>query len=245
MDLNSPSFDDESTSTSYEKNSILIIGATSRTGMECIHQLAEHPSKPIIHAFCENPSDLDENVTKQCASILEGSVRHAIDIEEALEETGANWVVFCGDASDDNALNRPQKNLKTVSATNIARVLNQPAYQSVRVLVVSRIGRGTSHVKLGLRGSINQMKGRQVLLDYAGQELALRPIWNRTTVVRTTQLTDSLTSSGRRIVELCDNDRLPTLNTERADLAACIVDEICARPIPIGNRTLNVTSAKL
>jgi NAD(P)H-binding len=245
--MRSYSFSDEESESSatLEQSSILVVGASSKTGVECIHQLSEHPSKPLIHAFCEHLSELDEEVAKLCSTIFEGSVRHAIDIEEALSENGANWVVLCGDASEDSFLTGRQINIRTVSAKNTAQVLSQPRFQSVRVLVVSRIGAGTTSMKFGLRGKLCQLKGRQFLLDNAGQEKAVRPIWNRTTVVRTTMLTDSATTSSRRIVELSDHDKIPTLSTERADLASCIVDEICARPIPVGNRVVNVTSVKL
>lgn len=261
LPLTLSSDEDESMSSSSSmwppSISILVIGASSRTGLECIYQLAAHPSKPIVHAFCEDVSSLD--VTKlfhpnkkirAASSIIEGSVRHAVDIEEALDATGANWVVLCGDVSDDidttttNHKGR-QKNLRTVSAKNIARVLSYPRFQTVRALVVSRIGAGsTTRLRLGWRGRLDQFKGRVALSDNAGQEEALRPIWNRTTVVRTTTLTDSVTRSGR-IVELTHTDRIPTFTTERADLASCIADEICARPTPSGNREINVTSAKL
>jgi NAD(P)H-binding len=233
----------ESSATLLGQSSILVVGASSKTGVECIRQLSEHPSKPVIHAFCEDLSEIDEEVAKPCTTIFEGSVRHAIDIEEALSENGANWVVLCGDASEDSPLTRRQINLRTVSAKNTAQVLSQPRFQSVRVLVVSRIGAGTTSIRFGLRGKLCQLIRRQFLHDNAGQEKAVRPVWDRTTVVRTTMLTDNATATGR-IVELSDNDRIPTLKTERADLASCIVDEICARPIPTGNRVVNVTSAK-
>jgi hypothetical protein len=225
--------------------SILVIVASSRTGLECIHQLAAHSTQPSIHAFCEDVSKLDQKVLMLCASISEGSVRHAIDVEQAMDDTGANWVLLCGDASEDESpSNSGQQHLRTVSAKNTARVLSYSRFQSVRALVVSRIGAGsTSTLRLGLRGIICQLTGRRFLNDNAGQELALLPIWNRTTVVRSTMLTDSVTASGR-IVELSSNDKIPTFRTERAVLATCIVDEICARPIPTGNREINVTSAK-
>lgn len=208
-------------SMTSDQTSILVIGASSRTGIECIHQLAEHLSKPVIHAFCDDVSELGEDVAKLCHTVTAGSVRHAVDVEEALEDTGANWVVLCGDASDDDPLNRRQKNLRTVSAKNIVRVLTMPGYESVRVLVVSRIGAAkASNLKLSLRAKLCQLKQSQFLSDNAGQEQELKSIWDRTTVVRTTILTDNITGSGR-IVELSDHDKLPSLTTQRSELASC------------------------
>lgn len=230
------------------QSSILLLGASSRTGLECIHQLSQHPSKPLIHAFCEEDTpDITGNDASACHSIIEGSIRHAIDIEEALKYTSANWVVICANSNDDYNLIRP-KDHSTVAAKNVVHVLEQERFQAVRVLVVSRIEAATeeANIRVSLRDKFRLMKGRQLLHDLAGQEKNMRPIWDRTTVVRTTRLTDSVTNSGRRLVEFTDREVvLPCHTTERADLASCIVDEICARPIPIGNRVLNVTSARV
>lgn len=236
-----------SSTNTLPQSSILLLGASSRTGLECIHQLSQHPSKPLIHAFCEEDTpEIAENDARSCHSIIEGSVRHAVDIEEALKCTGANWVVLCGNASDDYDLNRP-KDHSTVAARNLVHVLEQEHYRSIRVLVVSRIEAATeeSNIRLCFRDKF-RLKGRQLLHDLAGLEKHTRQIWDRTTVVRTTRLTDTVTGSGRRLVELSDQEFvLPRQTTERADLASCIVDEICARPIPTGNRVLNVTSSRV
>jgi NAD(P)H-binding len=249
-----------STTSLQQTTSILLIGASSRTGMECIQQLAEHDSQPSIHAFCEDPSELSPELFNACTSVVEGSIRHAVDVAEALEITKANWIVLCGDSSEDGdaawSSSTPpsprQKDLRTVSARNVARALLQQHERcsSIRVLVVSRIGApGTRHntVKMGLRARLGQLRDMQFLHDNAGQEQELLPVWNQTTVVRTTCLTDrSFTSfSKRSVIELNDNDTIPTLTTDRCDLAKCIVDEICTRPIPKGSRVLNVTSAKV
>jgi NAD(P)H-binding len=237
------------TSPSPERTSILLIGASSRTGLECIQQLAEHDSNPFVHAFCEGVEDLDPEFAAACTSVVEGSIRHAIDIQDALEVTKASWIVLCGDSSEDSSeflssSSPRQKNLRTVSARNIARVLQDRP--SIRVLVVSRIeAPGLLHntIKMNLRARLCQLRHLQFLHDLAGQEQALVSIWNRTTVVRTTLLTDR-SSGSKRIIELNDNDTIPTLTTDRIELAKRIVAEICTRPIPTGNRVLSVTSAK-
>jgi NAD(P)H-binding len=232
--------------TNTPQSSILLLGASSRTGLECIQQLSQHPSKPLIHAFCEEDTpEITGSDATACHSIIEGSVRHAIDIEEALKYTGANWVVICANSTDDYNLIRP-KDHSTVAARNLVHVLEQEPFQAIRVLIVSRIEAAPeeANIRIGLRDKFRLTKGRQLLHDLAGQEKNMRPIWDRTTVVRTTRLTDSATGSSRRLVELTDQELvLPRHTTERADLASCIVDEICARPIPTGNRVLNVTSA--
>jgi hypothetical protein len=216
--------------------------------LECIRQLSQHPSKPLIHAFCEEDTpEITGKDASACHSIIEGSIRHAIDIEEALNYTGANWVVLCANSTDDYSLIRP-KDHNTVAAKNVVHVLEHKRFQAVRALVVSRIEAAPeeSNIRLSLRDKFRLTKGRQLLHDLAGQEKNMRPIWDRTTVVRTTRLTDTVTNSGRRLVELADHELvLPRDTTERADLASCIVDEICARPIPTGNRVLNVTSARV
>jgi len=222
--------------------SILLVGAESKTGLEILRQLAEHPSRPYIHAFVEDSSKLVDEHYLRCTSVTEGSARHAVDIEEALEETSASWIVLSNGHDTNPKDRRGNINLRTLTAKNVAFVLDLPQFHSVRAVVVSRIGAAqSSSIKIGLRGRLCKIVNR-VFHDFVGQEEALLPIRNRTTVVRTTNVTESLTSSSSRRLILNENDRAPSLFTERSDLAACIVDEILVQPRFYGSRVINVTS---
>jgi hypothetical protein len=233
-----------------QRPSILVLGASSRTGIECIEQLSQHPSKPYIHAFYEEDMPvLDDEHMKLCDTIMEGSMRHAIDIEEALITTGAEWIVLCNNSSDNkNQKSRP-KDHSTVSAKNIVHVLEQKQFASVRVLIISRIEAVTTkRTLLSVRCKLLAMKSRPVLQDLAGQEKQMHSIWDRTTIVRTSRLADSPNNSTRRLIEMSDDEAVKSLNcsfTERVDLASYIVEEVCIRQIPSGNRVINVISAKM
>jgi hypothetical protein len=240
--------------------SILILGASSRTGLECIQQLSEHPSKPYIHAFNEEDMpDMDDEYFHMCHTVIEGSMRHAIDIEDALKITGANWVVLC---NDRDVQQRRPKDHSTVCAKNVVHVLEQPHFEFVRALVVSRIEAAppneiSKRLLLSVRCKLRQRKSRPILQDLAEQEKRLHAIWDRVTVVRTTQLSDtSPNHSSRKLLHFSDDELVQSVRAspncsftsasiERVDLASYIVDEICTRPIPTGSRVINVMSAKI
>jgi hypothetical protein len=230
--------------------SILVLGASSRTGLECIQQLSQHPSKPYIHAFYEEDLPvLDDEYIKLCHTILEGSTRHAIDIEEALIATSAKWVISCNNSSEKDIQKLRRKDHSTVSARNVVRVLEQKQFESVRVLIVSRIEAVTTKRMLhNVRCKLMAIMSRPVLQDIIGQEKQIHSIWDRTTIVRTSRLADSRSNSSRRlIIEMSDEEARKSLNfslTERADLVSYIVDEVCAHQVPSGNRVINVMSAK-
>ena len=226
-----------------ENPSILLLGADSKTGLEILRRLATHTRRPNIHAFVEDASKFKHGDYQLCTSVVEGSVRHAIDIEEALEETSANWVVLAtGNDYMSPEDRRRNRNIRTRTAKNTATVLDLPHLRSVRALVISRIGAGpSSGIKMGLRGRLCKL-GNRVLHDYEGLEEALHSIQNRTTVVRTTPIIDSIAPSSYRIVLNNDDNTVPSLSTERSDLASCIVDEIMEQPRNYGSRVVNVTS---
>lgn len=240
--------------------SILILGASSRTGLEYIQQLSAHPSKPYIHAFNEEDMpEMDDEYFHMCHTVIEGSVRHAVDIEDALKITGANWVILCNDRDGQE---QRLKDHSAVSAKNVVHVLQQPHFEFVRALVISRIEAAppneiSKRLLLNVRCKLRKMKSRPMLQDLAEQEKRLHAIWDRVTVVRTTQLSDtSPNTSSRKLLQFSDDELLKSVKsspncsftsacTERVDLASYIVDEICARPIPTGNRVINVMSVKM
>lgn len=222
--------------------SILLLGAESRNGLEVLRKLAAHPRRPLIHAFVDETSKLSDEDSQLCTSVIEGSVRHAVDIEEALEETSANWLVLAAGDDDSNPKDRRRnRNIRTATAKNTATVLDLPQLRSVRVLVISRIGAApSSGIKMGLRGRLCKLAD-PALHDYEGLEEALYSLRDRITLVRTTRVTDSRSSSSNRMV-LNNNDKAPSLCTERSDLAASVVDEILEQPRYYGSRVVNVTS---
>jgi NAD(P)H-binding len=155
---------------------VLVLGATGRTGKEVIHELANHPSCPDIHAFCHDATKLSDAEYDCCSSVIEGSARHAIDIEEALLNTNSNWVVLCVGNGDDLSPN----NIRTFASQNLVRILQKPRFQHVHVLAVSMT---RSYRCIGTR---NRIKYHCVLEDHKGQEIALHELGKRTIIARST-----------------------------------------------------------
>jgi hypothetical protein len=72
-----------------------------------------------------------------------------------------------------------------------------------------------------------------------GQENAFYDLRKRTTVVRATTLTENEATG--KLVYFQDREKPPSSKTDRADLAAWIVDEVCGGTKPVIGRVVNVT----
>jgi hypothetical protein len=180
---------------------VLILGATSENGHEIIRQLYDHPSRPEIHAFVDESTGVDDNddasppalpldLQVKCTSIVEGSVRHAIDLEEAIANTHVNWVVLCGPplGKHHHHHHHHHRECRTMTAKNLATALSRPGFDHVRVMIVSRVGtkqcpfrsqalhRGVGGMfSLSTVSSILQRNqhDREEIIDCSGQEEAL------------------------------------------------------------------------
>jgi NAD(P)-dependent dehydrogenase (short-subunit alcohol dehydrogenase family) len=220
-----------------QQKSILIIGATGLTGQECIQKLAEHPSRPAIHAFCRNASKLDDKTRELCQSIIQGNARNESDIRHALQETKADWVVVSiGNGSDVS-----KTDIRTASGHAIANVLqHDSAFAQTRTVVVSSTGAGTSRIIVGMGiGKLISFHLRHVLADHTGQEAAFKPLMKRSIVVRPTSLTTN-TPTGK-LVEFGDEVKGPSTQTDRADLAEWIAQAITTDKEAC---TVNITGLK-
>lgn len=225
------------------ENSVLVIGATGRTGLAVIRQLAQNNySTSTIHAFCRDASKLPSDSRVLCASVQEGNARDSETIEHALDRTQANWVVISVGNGDSVA----KTDVRQVCAEAIVQVLQMPQYQHVRAIVVSSIGAGGSKMKIGMGiGHLVSYQLRHVLKDHTKQEAAFleSPVSNRTTVVRATSLVDAA-ATGKHLVEFGDRNKCPTIKTSRDLLAARIAWEINRGQISTAARVFNLTNAK-
>jgi len=203
--------------------SILLVGATGRTGIACISKFASLPkaSRPTIHAFCRNKNKLSPQNSALCDSIIEGDAREPDDLERALIASKADVVILMVGNGDDVS----KSDIRTTNAKSLVHVLqSKPQYHHVRVIAISSTGAGGSKINVGMGiGTFIEYFLRHVLEDHNGQELALENIHDRTTVVRPTALTDN--ASTGNLVEFDDTAKSPTTKTDRADLASWIVDE--------------------
>lgn len=201
---------------------VLVIGATGRTGTSIMQQLFRHPARPDVWGFCRDPSKLD-NATKNLTSgLIQGDARNAVDVERALRKSNADLVVV----AVGNAGSSQKTDVRTHSAQTLVQVLNQPTYRHVSVVVVSSVGAGKSPIHVGMgRGMLMKLLWRRPLKDHGGQENAfLSYMKARTMIVRPTELIDDARTG--RIIELDGTCmRLPTIKTDRTDLAHWLVQE--------------------
>jgi hypothetical protein len=122
-----------------------------------------------------------------------------MDLELAFQITKADLVVV----SIGNGENVKKSNIRTESAKALVQVLvGQRVYRHVHVLVVSRIGAGSS-------GGLNDFHLRHVLEDHSGQEeVFLSYMKDRTLVVRPTALAEN--KSIGKVVTFDSTDKFPT-----------------------------------
>lgn len=219
--------------------SVLIIGATGRTGIECVRQLASHTSKPKAHAFCRDSSKLSEQDKALCTSIVEGDARKESDLEHALRSANADVVIVCIGNGDSVS----KTDIRTASAEALARVMLKAEFNHIHALVVSSTGAGSSKIIVGMGiGSLVSFHLRHVLKDHTGQEAAFRSVMKRTTIVRPTTLTDNEPTG--KLVKFGDRVKAPTLNTDRKDVAAWVAQEVLGGTKPSSHRVVNLTGVK-
>jgi uncharacterized protein YbjT (DUF2867 family) len=219
------------------QQSILIIGATGRTGLECIRHFASHQTDPAVHAFCRDVDKLDDKDKALCTSTMQGDARSPIDLERALVETRADVVVV----SIGNGDSVRKSDIRTASAYALVQVLKMPQFEHVHTVVVSSVGAGNSRIIVGGGlGKLISLHLRHVLADHTGQENAFHSLRNRTTIVRATSLTNNEATG--KLVYFQDREKSPTIKTDRADLAIWIVGEVCDSAKHVDSRVVNVTS---
>lgn len=203
--------------------SVLIIGALGKTGLETIQQLGEVENSPLIYGMTRDlmttSGDSMDLFMKYGETLIEGNPTTAADIHRALLISNADTIVV----SVGNG--RRQNNLiRTQSAQAIARVLQHQPFHGVRVIVVSWAGVAPKF-RMGF-GKLVEKSYQSVLMDHAGQERTFTSderLRRRTTIVRPTKIS---TTNGTTIMKVGSKDSSPTTRTNRRDLAKWIVDEI-------------------
>ena len=226
--------------------SVLVIGATGRTGGQVIDQLSQVKDGPDIYAFCRNPDKMDSDLKEKCDGILQGNALDSVDLERAIIDSQADMVVI----SVGNGDNLKKTTTRTDNAKALVAVLSKPQFQNVQVFVVSSDGAGPTSIKVGFGiGKMIEFHLRHILKDHTDQENIFlsknRPsVRDRVRVVRPTALVDGKTNG--QIVTFADTEKSPTIETDRAFLAKWIVSEIMAHPagMKFGGRTFNVTCVK-
>jgi len=213
--------------------SVLVIGASGRTGKHIIHQIFQTKNATTkIFAFCRDLSKLDADTTKLCSGVIKGDARNQDDLERAVAKSEADLVII----SIENGDSVKKSDIRTASANVLVSVLSKPENRNIKALVISSTGSGGSRIKIGLGiGRLIEFHLRHVLKDHDGQENAfLESMKTRTMIVRPTALAEN--SSTGLMTVFGDRERSPTIKTDRKDLAEWLVKEvICPQKGSNGN----------
>lgn len=221
------------------RQSILLIGATCRSGQEILTQLIAHPTRPQVHVFCRNPTKLAPECTKMCASVYQGDARNATHVKRALASSDADICIISIGNGDSVA----KSDIRTVNAQAVASAMKTSGMEHIRAVVLSSPGAGTSTIKVGMGfGKLIEHHLRHVLRDHTGQESAFldNGLADRTVIVRATALTDGKASG--KIHEFGDREKSPTIHIDRGDVAMYVVKEAC-NGVPAG-KVVNITGKK-
>ncbi|KAL3939134.1 MAG: hypothetical protein SGARI_001483 [Bacillariaceae sp.] len=202
-------------------NSILIIGATGRTGSHIVKAISEKKSaawNPKVSAFCRDPSKLDQDTKELCSLTVKGDARKESDLEMALDRTLADLVVVTIGRGD----NVGKTDIRTASAIALKNVLGQPQYKNVKVLVISSIGAAGFGI-----GCMVEFHLRHILKDHTLQEATFqssKDLSRRTMIIRPTGLTEG--ESTGKVIMFGKHEKCPTMKTDRKDLAEWAVRQM-------------------
>lgn len=205
--------------------SVLIIGATGRTGSEVLNEWAKYDeisSRPDLYAFCRDENKMDSDLIGKCKGVITGDACETKDLEHAMEVSKADFVVVC---IGSETLRTTE--VRTDSAETLVEVLKKGDYEHVRVAVISSVGAGDSPVHIGMgKGTLMKLILRNPLKDHGGQEEALMssPLKDRTLIVRPAGLTDNK-ATGNVVEFNSEEETCPTTKTDRKDLAKWLVQE--------------------
>ena len=207
-----------------QSQSILLIGATGRSGYQILHQLLVNSTKPKVHVFCRDPTKLAPEYHKRCASVYQGDARSAKDIEHAIAASDADIVIV----AIGNGDNLKKTDTRTANAQALATVMKQPGMEHVKAVVVSSTGAGPTEIIVGMGiGKLIEHHLRHILRDHDGQEAAFLDsgLGDRTVIIRPTSLTDGKATG--KIIEFGNKVKSPTIKIDRGDVAVYVVKEAC------------------
>lgn len=209
-------------------SSILLIGASGRTGLQIIRAASTQPNSPAIHAFVRTPSKLPARDTSLCASVIRGDALHAEDLSRALKSSGADTVIISVGRVDVGPTDLREK-----SAEALMQVIKPgTSYDHVRIVCISSDGAGGTKIQIGLGiGKALSFYLRHILKDHDKQEEVLKRGLGdnsrqkrRLLILHPTGLTSDKATGN--VVEFGD-EKAPSSRIDRADLAKWIVGEVC------------------
>ena len=229
--------------TNYSKKSILIIGATGSLGLQLLRHLTNTTEIQEVHVMARSPSKLDSSDRDLAASVEKGDARNAVDIEQALRSTQANYVLL----ATGNGHDVSKSDTREATGRALATTLKQQEFHHVQAIIMSSHGASETKVIVGFGiGKLLSYYLRHVFRDHTNQEaqFADASLEKRTLVVRPTSLTDDKEIDNLdAIVEFDGSKRGPSISVDRSDVAAWVTREIATNPF-IGGRKVCLTNAK-
>lgn len=224
-------------------DSVLIIGASGRTGVRLIRVAAEQTPPLRIHAFVRSADKLKDDDKEKCASIQIGNATNSDDIATALQSTGSRTAVI---AIGSDKIMQPQS-IRTDCATAFLTATTASALASTRVIVVSSLGAGGTKINMGLgKGQMLSWMLKHALADHSAQEAAFKAGMTdengrrkHLLIVRPTGLTEDKSNGGH--VQLFEGKQ-PSNMVDRADVAKWIIGQVC-NPTEFG-KDVNISAGK-
>mmetsp|Transcript_1987 Transcript_1987/g.5503 ORF Transcript_1987/g.5503 Transcript_1987/m.5503 type:complete len:221 (+) Transcript_1987:364-1026(+) len=213
---------------SMNNKSVLIIGATGALGTQCLRALSKASTE--IHVFCRTPSKLADTDKALCKSVIVGNARNAQDVEEALAESKADFVILAtGNGTDVGKSDTREK-----TGTALAKAMKQPGLEKVKAVVISSHGAAETKIIVGFGiGMMIAYHLKHVMSDHTLQEAAFATVADRTLIVRPTALKDN--KGGNKVVEFDGTKKGPSIEIDRSDVAAWICNQM-TKPKFVGRK---------
>ncbi|CAB9515621.1 nad-dependent epimerase dehydratase [Seminavis robusta] len=222
--------------------SVLIIGATGALGLQLLRHLAKNSSIGEVHVMARTPSKLESADRALAASVQKGNARDANDVETALRNSKANYVIL----ATGNGHDVSKSDTREATGRALALVLKKPEFSNIQAVVMSSHGVAETNVIIGFGlGMLLAYYLRHVFVDHEKQEAEFDSLTERTLVVRPSGLSDDKAIENLDyIVEFDGIKKGPSINIDRSDVAAWVTREIASSKAFIGGRKVCLTNAK-
>ncbi|PXF45744.1 hypothetical protein BWQ96_04512 [Gracilariopsis chorda] len=204
--------------------SILVIGATGRTGQQLIKAANEHPDHPQVHAFARNPQSFPSEIAEKCTSVQKGDALVADQVYDALVATKATHIVIAIGVPNSTA----PSTLRGDSAEAIIEAMKRYP-KPVKTVIISALGASDTKIQFGFGvGMVIYYILRHLLKDHDRQEASFLDYYNDNEkgllIVRPTGLVDG--QEGSKVLLFDGQGRTPSLTVDRYDMAAWVVNQI-------------------
>ena len=226
-----------------QPQSVLVLGANGRTGLEVIRTAANLPTKPAVHAFLRTPSKLPQQDRDLCAALHQGDATVQEDLQRAIDASKPQAIIVALGVSSLG---------KTTVLADSARALLEvikpgSPHENVRVAVVSSNGAADTKMKFGAGlGAIMHLVIKNILRDHTNQENILRDGFgtaqaNRLLIVRPTALKTGKPTG--KVATFTKDEWPPTARIDRADVAQYIWEQLMGDGPSFGS-AVSITTAK-